>query len=70
MIKIINLDNKTQNPINFEITRFPDNTSQAWRLDKELSPHEEYCVLWMFENGKILRTQTLEDIRKTAYDVG
>jgi hypothetical protein len=34
----------------FEITKFPDNTSQCWRITPEPQVHRVMTVRWMFEN--------------------
>lgn len=48
MIKLFN--NKTCEPVSFEITKFPDGTSQVWKLNPEPKSSDNFLITWMFEN--------------------
>ncbi len=47
MIKIFDKD---RNEIKFELTRFPDNTSQAWHLSPEPKSYSKIDVQWDFQD--------------------
>lgn len=46
MIKL--LINGKETP--FEITKFPDGTSQVWKIEHESLPFDQGRVIWLFEN--------------------
>jgi hypothetical protein len=48
MIKLFN--NVTSQYHTFEITKFPDGTSQVWKITPEPSRTDCFTVTWMFED--------------------
>lgn len=69
MIKLINKHiNKF---VHFEITKFPDGTSQVWKIDPEpISSYFDYEVLWMFENeAELFHVCQLGILLNTKYSI-
>jgi ribose-phosphate pyrophosphokinase len=46
MIKLLINDKE----VPFEITKFPDGTSQVWKINHQSLPFDQGKVLWLFEN--------------------
>lgn len=48
MIKLMNFN---RDEIKFETTKFPDGTTQIWKLEEYLNKSvQSYYILWQFEN--------------------
>ena len=48
MIKLREVE--TNRFLDFEITKFPDNTSQVWKINPPPEPMTKLEVIWNFEN--------------------
>lgn len=53
---IILKDEFSEKEIKFEITKFPDGTTQTWKLDPEPKQYQEIEIFWMFEHESELIT--------------
>jgi ribose-phosphate pyrophosphokinase len=69
MIKLL----LNEQEVKFDITKFPDGTSQVWKLDEsvEFDPYgHEPVILWLFENeGELIHVLQLADLVQKHYDV-
>lgn len=66
MIKLMNFQNTE---IKFELTKFPDGTSQIWKLEEYLNKSiQSYYILWQYENdAEVFQVCQLADlIRNTC----
>lgn len=68
MIKLLNSSGMQ---IPFELTVFPDKTSQAWKISETLHGDiNAYNILWQFENeGELIQVCQLAQLCKTHFGV-
>lgn len=67
---IIIKDVDTGRKINFEITQFPDGTSQAWKLTPPPEHMGKVEVIWMFENeAELVHICQIGDLLNSQFKV-
>lgn len=60
---MILLRDDKNNRYEFEITKFPDGTSQVWKINPEPKKYTQFQVIWFFENeAEIFHLTQLSDL--------
>lgn len=70
MIKLYVTDVKPENELQFDITKFPDGTSQVWHIKSlmDASKIVRFIVDWKFENeGEFLQVMQLGHLLRNLY---
>ncbi len=67
---MIKLHDDAGNEYKFDLTIFPDGTSQCWHITPEPEIHQDFKVTWMFENeGEIFHVHQLGYLLRHKYRV-
>jgi ribose-phosphate pyrophosphokinase len=67
---MIKLHDDAGNEYKFDITIFPDKSSQCWHISPEPEIHQDFKVTWMFENeGEIFHVHQLGYLLRHKYRV-